>query len=795
MLKRKWTNKLNSDLTTSQQLSKELKIPFLTSRILVSRGYETPSEINEFLEPTIDHLNDPYLFKDMGKIIKRINSAMDNKENIWIYGDYDVDGITSIAILVNYFESINYPVKYYIPNRQKEGYGISKEGIDKIFNDQGNLIITVDCGITGNDLVDYCNELNMDIIITDHHKCGTELPNAFSILNPKVSDDPYPFDMLAGCGIALKLVQGLSGDNFKSIYKNYIDIAAFGTVADIVPLNNENRVITKIGIKELNNTSNIGLNSLIETSDLKEKEITSGIIGYRLAPQINAAGRLGNPELGVELLTSKDEKKVKEIAEKLNGLNEQRKLIEKAIFIKSKKYIEKNIDLDKEKIIIVFGENWHSGVIGIVASRITEAYGKPAIVLSKEEDFVKGSARSVGAFNIHETLKENSNYLIGFGGHKMAAGLTMLEENISDFRKAMNDYIVNNVDPEVLVPVFKYEGDLYTEDISLETIKHIDKLKPFGIGNSKPVFKYSDVKIIDHKTVGSDQTHLKVIFSKNDFNIDAIGFSLGYFNSELRKKQSVDALVTLDINEYNGLVTPQLMLKDLNIEKEKKSEGNNEINEFNEKYLKTLYKSIKNNLSYFTNISFDKVKVECDTIDDINKKTLILVNSIDSLDAIEEGKYNKWSFNFNIIKDSTEKDILINPVLKDIKLNNYDQIIFYDIPIRKKADKLIAFLNEERFDNLKDIFKEIPNKDELVLVYKNIVKKQTILLNEDKDLFGLSKIKTVLAIEILREIKILDFKLTKERINIEILPKPDKKVKIEKHNVFKNMQVLKRKVM
>jgi len=791
MLKRKWTNKFNSDLTLSQQLSKELDIPFLTSRILVSRGYESADEITKFLNPDINHLKDPFLFKDMAQTVNRIKKAIENNEKIWIFGDYDVDGITSIAILYNYFKSINYPVEYYIPNRQKEGYGLSREGIDEIFNNQGNLIITVDCGITANEMVDYCNELNMEIIITDHHKCGNTLPKAYSILNPKVEADPYPFEMLAGCGIALKLVQGLSGDNFKNIYKKYIDIAAFGTVADIVPLNNENRVITKLGINVLNNTENIGLRALINTSDLSEKEISSGIIGYRLAPQINAAGRLGNPELGVELLTSDDEERVKEIATTLKGLNEQRKLIEKAIFIKSKKYIEENINLEKEKIIIVYGENWHSGVIGIVASRITEAYGKPAIVLSKEEDFVKGSARSVGDFNIHQTLKANADYLIGFGGHKMAAGLTMSEEKVSDFRKAMNDYIISNVNPEELIPVLKYEGDLTTEDINLETIKHLDQLKPFGIGNSRPLFKYSDVSIIDHKTVGSDNSHLKVILSKDSFNIDAIGFSMGHFNSELSRKETIDTLVTLDINEYNGLTTPQLMLKDLYVKTEEKSH----TKDFYNLYFKSLYKSIKNNLSYFTNIKFDQVKIQCDNIEDINRKTLILVNSIHSLDDIEENKYEKWTFNFNTVSESTGKDILINPVLKNIKINNYDQIIFYDIPIRKKANKLIAFLNEERLGNLKYIFKEIPNKNELVLVYKNILKNPNILLNKTNDSLGISKIKLLLAIEILKEIKIVDFELEEQKIKIEILPKPNKKVKIEEHDVFKKMQILKGKVM
>lgn len=799
MLDKKWNNNINIEKDKTKELSSKLELPFLTSRILINRGYDTIQKASAFINPKIENLYDPNLFIDMKKTINRINDAIDKKENIWIYGDYDVDGITSVSILLNYFNSIDYPVNYYIPNRKKEGYGLSKTGVEHIFNNQGNLIISVDCGITGNEMVDYCNELNMDIVITDHHTCSENLPNAFSILNPKNINDNYPYDMLAGVGIAFKLIQGLSGENFKKIYSDYIDIVAFGTVADIAPLDGENRIISKLGINQLNNTNNLGMKALIEKSELNDKEISAGIIGFRLAPQINAAGRLGEPELGVKLLTSKDEEEVKEIAETLFNLNEQRKMIEKAIFIKAQNFIEKNIDLDKEKVIVVYGENWHSGVIGIVASRITEKYLKPAIVLSKEDEFVKGSARSVGNFNIHDALKNTKDFLIGFGGHKMAAGLTLESENVDEFRKGINKYVLENVDSEDLIPIINYEGNIKSDEVVIDTIKNLECLKPFGVGNPKPKFVLDNCSVISSKTVGKDDNHLKLMVSKDNITRDVIGFGLGDLNKNINKSSNVDILVSLDINEFNGIISPQLMLKDLKQSIDKKEVERNsdskKDNTFSYKYLETLFISIKNNLSYFINIDFKKYRIRKEKINNPNLKTLILINSLNSIKKVDKERFKDWKFNFNQIDSVSDKDILINPILRKVKIKEYDQIVFYDLPIRKKTDKLIDFVSKERFNNLIYIFREIPIKRELIKIYKYIVNNSSFNIDELSKELNFSKIKLFLALEILKEINVIDFLFESGKISINILPADTKRTKIEDNQVFKKLLKLKRNVM
>lgn len=791
MLKRKWIDKLDLKTEKSKIISQKLNIPFLTSKILISRGYDTVESAKKFIKPVIKDLNDPFLFKDMKKVVNRIENAMKNNESIWIYGDYDVDGITSVSILINYFKSINYDVNFYIPNRKNEGYGISKTGVEYIFNNQGKLIISVDCGITANEMADYCNELNMDVVITDHHTCGEILPNAFAILNPKVDEDNYPYDMLAGVGIAFKLIQALSKESFYDIYLDYIDIVAFGTIADIAPLDGENHIIAKLGLKQLANTNNLGMKALIEVSDLNDKEITAGIVGFRLAPQINATGRLGKANLGVKLLTSTDVEEVYLIAKELKNLNEQRKLIEKAIFIKSKKYIENNIDLKNESVIVVYGEGFHSGVIGIVASRITEEFGKPAIVLTKDADIVKGSARSIGNFSIYDAIKSAENLLVGFGGHKMAAGLSIEEKNVQIFRKKINEYVINNVDPNDLFPIIKYEGCIESNEIVLETINYLDYLKPFGVGNPKPTFIMENCKVIDSRTVGKDKNHLKIILGKDNQNNDAIGFGLGHLIKSFNRNDLVNVLISLDINNYNGITTPQLLLKDI-----KTININNGNQEFlKNEYLKTIYASLKNNISYFNNIDFSNLLIKKDLITSIDQKTLILISSLNSVSDKDRKKFESWKFSFNNVSEESDKDILVNPILRNIKMNNYDQIIFYDIPIRKKKEKLINYISKARINNLISIFKEIPNREELIVVYKEILTNNSIFLKKIADRIDFSEIKVQFSLEILKEVKVIDFKYNSDKINTIILPKPTKKNNIEDHLVYKKFLELKRKVI
>ncbi|MGM0378839.1 MAG: single-stranded-DNA-specific exonuclease RecJ [Bacillota bacterium] len=800
MVKKRWKSnkKINTDKIA--KLTNELDISFLTAKILISRGYDTVKKAKKFVYPDIKDLYDPFLFSNMQKVIDRINKAINKNEKIWIFGDYDVDGISAISILVNYFKSIDYPVEYYIPDRKKEGYGLSKEGIDQIFNKQGNLIITVDCGITAVDLVDYINSLKMDVIITDHHKCGDKLPEAFSIINPKVKSDNYPYDMICGASIAFKIVQAMSNVEQKKWYKDYIEIAAFATIADIVPLVDENRIITKKGLESLKKPVNTGLNALIENSDLKNKEITSGIVGYRLAPQINACGRLADPYLGVRLLTTNDEKEALKLASKLSDLNNQRQMIEKAIFLKSKQYISKNINLDNTPLILVIGEGFHEGVIGIVASRIVEKYNKPAIVLSKNEKNIKGSARSIGNLNMFELLKRNSKFFKNFGGHKMAAGLTLKKGVFKEFTKTINEDIIKNINPDDLTPILHYDGIIENKDILIKKIDELNILKPFGIKNPKPKFIYKEANVINKKLVGKKNSHLKMLLSKNDFTIDAIGFNFADYNKIIKTNQKINLVIQLDINEYMDMKNPQFIIKDIKISdtnnKKVNKKANKSTKNMKDKYIKTLFKSLKENSLYFLQIDFDKISFKKDSLKSDKNDKLILINSLDSINQLSENKFADWNINFNTIENNSKKDILINPILKNVNIKKYDQIIFYDIPIRNKNTKLCNFLNKNRLKNILNIFKNIPNKKELIKIYKYIkTKNKNLDINRLKKQVNVNEIKLLFCLELLKEIKIIDFKIDSNNLEIKILPLNGKKMDINENELYIKLKKLKKKGM
>lgn len=800
MVKKRWKSNKSVNTEKIETFTKELDISFLTAKILINRGYNTIKKAKKFVYPDIKDLYDPFLFSNMQRVIDRINKAINKNEKIWIFGDYDVDGISAISILVNFFNSIDYPVEYYIPDRKKEGYGLSKEGIDKIFNKQGNLIITVDCGITAVDLVDYINSLNMDVIITDHHKCGDELPNAHSIINPKVKSDKYPYDMLCGASIAFKIVQAMSNQEQKKWYKDYIEIAAFATIADIVPLIDENRIITKKGLESLKNPVNIGLSALIEKSDLKDKEITSGIVGYRLAPQINACGRLADPYLGVKLLTTKDKEKALKLASELSNLNNQRQMIEKAIFLKSKKYISENIDLDNTSLIIVIGEGFHEGVIGIVASRIVEKYNKPAIVFSKNEKNIKGSARSIGNLNMFELLKENSKFFKNFGGHKMAAGLTLKKGIFKKFTKSINEYIVNNIDKDDLAPILHYDGIIENKDVSIKKIDELNILKPFGMKNPKPKFLYKEANVVNKKLVGKKNSHLKMLLSKNKFTIDAIGFNFSDYNKIIKINQKINLIIQLDVNEYMDMKNPQFIIKDIkanNINNRKISEKKEDkLKKMKNKYIETLFKSIKENSLYFLQVDFDKISFKRDSLKSDKNNKLILINSINSINQLSKDKFDDWNINFNNITNNTKKDILINPILKKINIKKYDQIIFYDIPIRNKNTKLCNFLNKNRLKNIINIFKNIPSKKELIKIYKYIKDKNKNLdIKKFKKIMDFDEIKLLFCLELLKEIKIIDFKIDSNKLGIKILPVNGKKMDINKNELYIKLKKLKKKGM
>lgn len=553
--------------------------------ILKNRGIITDNDRKIFLNSTFEDMHNPMLLPDMKKAIERIKEAKSNKEKIAIYGDYDVDGITSTSILYMFLKENGYDVDYYIPDRLSEGYGINIDALKQIKENNTSLIISVDTGIAAIEEVEYANTIGLDIIITDHHECQQSLPNACAVINPKRNDSEYPFKELAGVGVTFKLIHGLamSWGNVATIWK-YIDIVAIGTVADIVPLIDENRIIVKNAFNTIPSTWNIGLANLLEITGNKDKKLTSGIIGFQIAPRLNAIGRLGGAKKGVELFITTSQETAKEIVTELNEENKKRQEIEQEIYNQAIDQIEQNQELSSQKVIIVASENWHNGVVGIVASRITEKYYKPSVVLSIEDGVATGSARSIDGFSIFDALCDSSMYLERFGGHDMAAGLSIQQENMDEFIKHINEYAQVVMTEDILTRKIKIDCQITNEHISVDMAEELESLEPYGIGNPTPVFLYKG-KVYNKQGIGTDGKHLKMKLYGENILIDAVGFNMGEQKDIIGTNEDIEIIVNLQKNHWLGNTTPQLFIKDIQSPQE-------EI--IKSKYYLSLYKKFPN---------------------------------------------------------------------------------------------------------------------------------------------------------------------------------------------------------
>ncbi len=542
-----------------EEMSKENNISKCLATVLYNRGIEK-NKIHNFLYPEIKDLYDPFLFKGMDLAVARIIKAINNKEHITIYGDYDVDGITSTMILMKFLKSREAMVDYYLPNRLTEGYGLNNEAVDEIFERGTNLLITVDCGISAHDEVEYAKSKGIDVIITDHHECPEKLPNAIAVIDAKRDDNTYPCSVLAGCGVSFKVVQalvkelGLDDEEFL----RFLDIAALGTIADIVPLVDENRVIVKFGLEAIKKTSNIGLKALINVSGVKT--IDSGGISFGLAPRINACGRMGKAELALKMLLTENFKEANEIANELQKMNFERQEVEKEILNEALEQIKEQ-HLDKDKIMVMGNEKWHHGVIGIVSSKITETYYKPSILVSFEDGEGKGSGRSVDGFDLHSALSSCQDLLLKYGGHEMAIGLTMKKENFEEFKKKINEY-AKDILPDDAIPTVRYDMEITNKDITMEKVQELKLLEPYGEGNLPPLFAYKNVRVDSIRTLSNDK-HLKLNIKDEHRIFSAIAFNMGNKKNEIRMGERADILHTLEINSYNGINMIQLNIKDI----------------------------------------------------------------------------------------------------------------------------------------------------------------------------------------------------------------------------------------
>lgn len=541
------------------ELVEKFGISGILSRILVNKNITQKDEIDLFMNPTRKDFHDPFLMPDMEIIVDRVLQAIEQKEKIMIYGDYDADGITSITVLKSFLEERGLEVASYIPNRLDEGYGLNKTALKKIYDDGYRLIITVDCGISGIEEVDYANSLGMEVLITDHHEPAETLPKAVAVVDAKRKDNKYPFNQLAGVGVVFKLIQAISIklDLEEKEYLKYLDIVCIGTISDIVPLIDENRVIAKLGLKLIAQTKNIGLKALLEVIGFKN--IDSTTISFGVAPRINACGRMGDEQVALDLFLEKDYDKAKKLAIKLNEYNIERQTIEKSIFDEATEKIEKN---EKDKACIIVGsEGWHHGIIGIVASKVTEMYFKPSILICFEGNDGKGSGRSIPGFDLHDALTECSDYLEKFGGHSMAVGVTVSRDKFELFKNKFEEYAKSH-DIDKIIPVINIDSELSLKDIDIDSVKSLQKLEPYGEANKMPVFMIRNLKINSIRAL-SEGKHLKLTLKDDGYMINAIGFNMGNLSNEYLIDDKVDVIGNLDINSFNGNDSIQLILKDI----------------------------------------------------------------------------------------------------------------------------------------------------------------------------------------------------------------------------------------
>ena len=542
-----------------EKIQQEFGLSRLLSTILVNKGLETKEEIEVFLNPTRKDFHDPYLMPDMEIAVKRIIQAIENQEKVIIYGDYDVDGITSITVLKKFLSDRGLEVDSYIPNRLDEGYGLNKAAIDKIVSEGYQLMITVDCGISGIDEIDYANSLGLETIVTDHHEPAEVLPKALAVVDAKRKDNQYPNNQLAGVGVVFKLTQAISQvyNLEEKEYLKYLDIVCVGTISDIVPLVDENRVIAKLGLKLVEVTKNIGLKALL--TSIGYKRIDSSAISFGVAPRINACGRMGHEQEALKLFLTDNIVEATDITKKLNEYNKERQDIEKRIFEEVLVKIEKG---EKDKPCIVLAdENWHHGVIGIVSSKVTEMYYKPSILICFEDGEGKGSGRSIPGFDLHDALSKCDDHIERFGGHSMAIGISVTKENFNSFKNDFEEY-VSNTNINELVPVIKVDEEINSKDIGVNTVKELSMLEPFGEANKMPIFMYKNLRINSIRAL-SDGKHLKLTLKDEGTVIDAIGFNMGYLVDEFLLGDKVDVLGNLEINSFNGRESVQINLKDL----------------------------------------------------------------------------------------------------------------------------------------------------------------------------------------------------------------------------------------
>lgn len=566
---RKWILKESADPEKVERLSAELGIDKVLADLLVERGVETFEQARSFFRPSLEDLHDPFLMKDMDKAVERVRKAITSEEKILVYGDYDVDGTTAVSLVYSFLRRYSSQVDFYIPDRYDEGYGVSYKGIDWASDNGFGLIITLDCGIKANEKVEYAAGKGIDVIICDHHLPEETLPPAVAVLDPKRVDDHYPFDDLSGCGVGFKLVQAYS-QKYHIPFETLIpllDLLVVSISSDLVMMVGENRVLAHFGLKQMNENPRKGLLAMVTLSKLEPGHLTIDDIVFKIGPRINAAGRMETGRLAVELLTASDDKNANIIGVQINDNNNERKSIDREITQEAVEMVQKGTALSSENVSIVYNPTWNKGVVGIVASRLVEAYYKPTIVLTKSNGFVTGSARSVAGFDLYEAIENCSDLLENFGGHVYAAGLTLREANLKEFVRRINKFITGKITQEMLTPVTEIDAKLEFSRITPKFFRVLKQFQPFGPGNSNPVFLTENVSDGGNgRKVGAGGVHMKLdLIDENQpfHQIPAIAFNMADFFDYIKAGNPFDICYSIVENYYRGNSNLQLRIKDI----------------------------------------------------------------------------------------------------------------------------------------------------------------------------------------------------------------------------------------
>ena len=570
LIEKKWTLKESTDQALVRQLSSELGVDPVLAELLVQRGVHTFEQARGFFRPNLNNLHDPFLMKDMDKAVERLHRAIESREKILVYGDYDVDGTTAVSLVYSFLRRLSSQVDFYIPERYDEGYGVSYKGIDWAHENGFKLIITLDCGIKANEKVDYAKERGIDVIICDHHLPENELPKAVAVLDPKREDCNYPFDDLSGCGVGFKLVQAYSQQYdipFETLIP-LLDLLVVSIASDLVSVTDENRILAHFGLKQLNGNPCEGLLAMIHLSGLEPHHLTIDDIVFKIGPRINAAGRMESGRMAVELLTASDEETAIRIGTEINEHNNERKNIDRRITQEALEMVRSGNCLSSGNATIVYNPQWHKGVVGIVASRLVEAFYKPTIVFTKsQEGLVTGSARSVHRFDLYDAIESCSDLLENFGGHLYAAGLTLKEENLMTFCERIEKSISKAIIPEMQTPVVDVDTRLNFSQITPKFLRILKQFQPFGPGNSAPVFLTENV--YDNgmgRKVGAEGGHLKLELIQESHpyhHISAIGFNMAYFFDHIKAGNPIDVCYSIVENYYRGTANTQLRIKDM----------------------------------------------------------------------------------------------------------------------------------------------------------------------------------------------------------------------------------------